>query len=277
MGDATGAAIARTEAYGFEFAYPAGDVAVGRCLREFGEFGRVGSTLGAQLARGGTFIDVGANVGCYALPIARSARLVVAIEAQPSIAELLELNVGNSGLENISIIHAAAGAESGEIDFPAPDLAAVGNFGAVGIGRTKGPTQRVRMIRLDDVAPADTRVVKIDVEGYEAHVLNGSHRLLAETRPLWIVEVSKDGSDTRAIIDGLKALNYRTYWFYDPFVTPRASRGKWSLAEPGDISVFAVPAAVPQPREMPEIGKSYEWPTSLAPFKYLKAFGFLMA
>lgn len=267
--------IANAEAYGFDFAYPAGDIAVGRCLRDFGEFGRVGSTMAAQLSRGASFMDVGANVGCYALPVARTARSVVAIEAQPTIAELLDRNVVKSGLKNISVVKAAADAEDGWVDFPTPDLGEKRNFGAVGIGRTKVPKQRVRTVRLDDLAPADTRVVKIDVEGYELNVLSGAPNLLTNLRPFWMVEVAKDEARTRAVIDGLKSLRYRTFWFFDPFITPHAPRGVWSPKEPGDLSVFAAPHGGPQPAGMVEIGDAYEWPKSMVGFEYLKAFGYL--
>lgn len=262
-----------TEAYGFTFAFPASDSAVGRCLRDYGEFARIGSTLAAQLSVGGTFIDVGANVGAYALPVSRSAKRVIAIEAQPSICELLRRNVADNNVSNIEIIGAAAGHEVGEVEFPAIDLDANINFGAVGIGRSRGPTVRVPVVRLDDLAPQDTQCVKIDVEGYEPEVLNGALNLVAQIRPSWLVEVATDTPRTRSVIGGLRQAGYRTYWFYDPFVTPRAPKRQWTGEEPGDINVLAISRERSQPVGMVEIGPDFDWPTSTAGFTYLHAFG----
>jgi FkbM family methyltransferase len=262
-----------TEAYGFTFAFPASDSAVGRCLRDYGEFARIGSTLAAQLSAGGTFIDVGANIGAYTLPVSRSANRVIAIEAQPAIVELLRRNISDNDVGNVQVIAAAAGYEVGEVEFPHVDLAASINFGAVGIGRTPGPTVRVPVIRLDDVAPPDTKCVKVDVEGYEPEVLTGALRVVTQVRPHWLVEVAIDTHRTRGVIGGLQQAGYRTYWLYDPFVTPRAPKAEWKGNEPGDVNVFAVPRETQQPVGMVEIGSEYHWPTSTVGFTYLHAFG----
>jgi hypothetical protein len=72
----------------------------------------------------------------------------------------------------------------------------------------------------------------------------------------------------------LRSLEYRLYWFYDPFVTPRAERGDWALERKGDLSLFAAPRGAPQPMGMEEIGAAYDWPTTRKGFTYLEAFGF---
>ncbi|PZQ55615.1 MAG: hypothetical protein DI570_22070 [Phenylobacterium zucineum] len=127
--------ISITEAYGFRFAYPSGDTAIGQCLREHGEFSRVGATLAMQISRGRTFVDVGANIGAIALPVARRAARVLAIEAHPQLAAILARNVEENGLRNVEVMHAAAGPTAGVAAFPAASLDGTGNFGTSGFGR----------------------------------------------------------------------------------------------------------------------------------------------
>lgn len=268
--------FAVAEAYGFTFAYPSGDTTVGACLQEFGEFGRVGSTLAGQLARGATFVDVGANVGAYALPVSRQAARVIAIEAQPGVAALLARNIAENRLENVELIAAAAGPNTGAISFPAPQLDERINFGGLGVVSWTGPTVEVPMVRLDDVAPDGTRVVKIDVEGFELAVLEGAERLLAKMRPYWIAEAPSDTPPGRALVQRFHAAGYRTYWLYDPFVTPRAARGDWRrVFGKGDVSVLAAPREAGQPVSMVEaVGGDYPWLSSTEGCGYLQAFDF---
>lgn len=261
-----------TEAYGFEFAYPRGDLAVGRCLRDHGEFARVGATLSAQISRGGSFVDVGANIGAITLPVARSAAHVVAIEAHPGIASLLSRNVTKNRLDNVQVLNAAAGAIQGFADFPALPLDGTGNFGMSAFGR-QGVLARVPVVTLNDVAPSNTAMVKIDVEGYEAEVLAGASRVLSEVRPHWIVEADTDTQSSRATLKIMREAEYILYWFYDPFVTPLAPKAPWAGKRRGDLNVFGVPAEAPQPTGMLEIKEGDPWPTNISGFHYLKAFG----
>lgn len=259
--------IETTEAYGFTFVIPANDSAVGRCLRDYGEFGRIGWTICAELAAGRVFVDVGANIGGYALPVARRASTVVAIEAQAEIAGLLRRNVEANGLGNITVIEAAAGPEAGEIDFPVVDLASRTNFGAVGSATSTGKTRTTPMVALDDVAPMDTAVVKIDVEGAELEVLAGAQRLLAETRPFWLVEANGEG-----LLSRLTEAGYRCWWFWDPFVTPFAPKQQWEGERRGDVSFLAVDRARPQPLGFVEAIPGAPSPQSTAGFEYLRKF-----
>lgn len=110
--------IQTTDAYGMTFSYPASDKTIGVCLREYGEFARMGVALAAQSTRGRGFADVGANIGVFSLPVSRTASSVVAIEAHPGIVDLLRRNVQANDRTNIQVIHAAAGAAVGKLSFP---------------------------------------------------------------------------------------------------------------------------------------------------------------
>lgn len=260
--------IDTTEAYGLSFSFPAGDQTVGACLKAYGEFSKMGMLLASQAARGNSFVDVGANIGAFCLPVSRTATSVVAIEAHPGLATILRRNVEANNILNVQVVHAAAGATTGQLDFPSPPLSQQMNFGSIGIGRTDAPVSVVDVVKLDDVSPSNTRMVKIDVEGFEMEVLKGAERLLQITRPSWLIEYSDP-----SIVDLMHAADYRTYWFFDAFVTPTAPKQPYRGKYLGDMSVLAVPANAPQPAGMVEACPGSDAPESTAGFEYLRTFG----
>lgn len=255
------------EAYGFRFAFPAKDTAVGRCLRDYGEFGRIGMMLASQLSRGGVFIDIGANVGAYCLPVSREAKSVIAIEAHAGLAEILLGNVQSNRIANVSVIHAAASDLPGIIEFPTPALSEERNFGAIGNNLVDVSRVSVRALTIDQIAPERTSFVKIDVEGAEIDVLAGADQTLSKLRPSWLIEANSD-----AIGPTLRRFGYRTYWFWDPFVTPLA-KATWRGKRQGDLSLLAIPSERPQPMGFVEAVQGDSLPTNTAGFEYLRAFG----
>lgn len=266
--------IETVEAYGLSFAVPTGDTGVGACLRDYGEFARPEADL-ITAACDGDFLDVGANVGAICLPVAKAhpSSRVVAIEAHPALAELLERNVKTNQLANVSVIAAVAGDERGRVQIPAPPIDRTTNMGAFSLyGSTTTERVEAQMVRLDDIAPSATRFVKVDVEGFEARVLAGAQQLLRDVRPAWLVEVSPSRPNTAAKVRAaLSSAGYRLYWFYSPFVTPKRTRGL-NAAPPlrGDLSYFACDGEPPVP--MKPVADS--WPAKAAEFPHLKAYGF---
>jgi FkbM family methyltransferase len=256
------------------FAFPAGDNTVGRYLRDYGEFSRVLSALAGQLARGRTFLDVGANIGSVALPVARLAAHVIAIEAHAGLAQLLAENASDNGLANVEVIHAAAAAEAGTLNFPTAPFDTIGNFGGIGFG-DHFPLQAVPAVTLDSVAPADIAVVKIDVEGHEPQVLAGASHLLTITRPVWIIE-SPDTVEARDVIRLFLSKDYRVYWFFTPFFTPTSPRNGGAEQIRGDMNIVAVSADQPQPTDMVRADLAKPRPNSVDAFPYLARFGFSM-
>jgi len=266
--------IEQTEAYGLKFMIPTRDAAVGRCLRDYGEFARPESVLISQVLGQGVFVDVGANIGAIALPVARAGNRVIAIEAHRQLAGILAANVLINGLHNVEVHHAAVGPRSGLAEFPSPPIDAAVNFGATGFHIIGQPMETVRVTTLDLVAPVDTTIVKIDVEGFEPQVLIGAEKTLKAIRPKWIVETSKDEPSTRSVIETFRGAGYRLYWFFAPFITPNREREGPPDGLKGDVNVFAVPQEHLQPTEMLEVAPSPIWPTALAEFPYLGRFGF---
>jgi FkbM family methyltransferase len=134
--------------------------------------------LRTHTPRGGAFVDVGANVGTYAMVLARHVGAhgsVIAIEPHPVTHARLAFNRAASGSTQVTLVAAAAGASDGELTIETDG----DNLGASHIvtGKLSGnaikvPSLRLRRI-LDDAGVSHIDALKIDVEGYEDRVLTG--------------------------------------------------------------------------------------------------------
>lgn len=266
-----------TRAYGLDFLVPAADQGVGRALREAGEFARPELDLILQ-ACDGDLLDVGANIGAIALPFAaaRPEARVVAVEAHRRIAHILAANALSNHLLNVEVFNVVAGEAAGTIEVPMPPLDALENAGAVSLYDKHATTmERVRMATLDELAPPNVRFVKVDVEGFEPRVLQGAPHLLADVRPMWLVEAAKDRPNAVARVRAtLEGAGYRLWWFFSPFVTARPPK---PLFEPrplrGDVAFLACDGDPPWP--MRPVGD--EWPQDVADFPYLSRYGLVSA
>lgn len=139
------------------------------------------------LRPGDVFVDVGANVGMHTVAAARAVQRqgrVIAFEPSETTARLLARTVWLNGFEGLVDVRQAAVSSHGGVQ----DLH---------IGRTSGhnslfqlpendsaglPPMRVQLVTIDEVLPAGSRVdlFKVDVEGAELDVLQGSTRALAD-------------------------------------------------------------------------------------------------
>lgn len=127
-----------------------------------------------QLRPGDVFIDVGANIGAYAIWAAEIGATVIALEPAPDTCELLRENVRLNGYD-IDVRECAAGAEDGHARFTR-DQDVVNRLDPCGAAT-------VAVVALDSII-GDTTVagMKVDVEGFEIEVLRGCRRALAERR-----------------------------------------------------------------------------------------------
>ena len=156
--------------------------------------------LRAHVPPGGVFVDVGANVGTYALALARrvgTGGKVIAIEPHPVTHARLAFNNAASGTTQVRLVAAAAGPDDGEllIETDGDNLGASHIVSGEASGKAiKVPALRLRRI-LEEAGVSRVDALKIDVEGFEDRVLTG---FFAEAPPdLWpravvIEHLSKD-------------------------------------------------------------------------------------
>jgi FkbM family methyltransferase len=132
--------------------------------------------LRSHTPTGGVFVDVGANVGTYAMVLARHVGAegkVIAIEPHPVTHARLAFNRTASGFTQAILVAAAAGASDGELmietdgDNLGASHVATGKASALAV---KVPALRLQRI-LQDAGVTKVDALKIDVEGFEDRVL----------------------------------------------------------------------------------------------------------
>lgn len=126
---------------------------------------------------GGTFYDLGANIGFVTIPVSRVPGVrCVAFEPDPRNWSLLRLNVlANCPGTNVEIVNAAVAGERGELGF------ARNAYNCGDHHLAAGGELRVPAVPLDDHPPgALPLAVKIDCQGAEPAIIAGGHRTLAQ-------------------------------------------------------------------------------------------------
>ena len=140
--------------------------------------------LAKGLPKDAVYIDVGANIGLTAIPVAtqRPDLQIMAFEPVPSNATLLRRNLHVNGVDNVEVIEAAVGNEKGTVNIDDKGPWSTTNA-------NKNTTDAsIKAVTLDDVVHKQVAFLKIDVEGHEPNVLDGARRILQESSPLMLVE-----------------------------------------------------------------------------------------
>ena len=177
----------------------------------------------SRIPRDGVYLDVGANIGAIALPVARQRPdvHVICIEADPGMAAILRRNVAENALPNVTVVQCLAGPWSKEaVRFYTAPLSKFG-MGSVG-PQFDLPPVLLRQVALDElldeIGVGHVDVMKLDVEGSELGVLQGLTRRLTGSRSPKILFEFSDWAEKR--IEGqvpgaaqafLHSLGYRTF------------------------------------------------------------------
>ena len=183
------------------------------------------SLLTEVLAEGDVFVDVGANAGYFALPIAKVVGRrghVFAFEPAPDVAEELRRAARKEGVGAwMTVLEFALGSEDGSTSLRA-DPRYPEDSTKRSLFLSEGPRVADVPVRsfdglvalgVVDVA-AGIHAVKIDVEGGEMHVLSGMRRTLERARPRMIVvetietHLRRAGSTVAAISAFLGEVGY---------------------------------------------------------------------
>ena len=143
------------------------------------------------------FLDIGANIGVFALPLSKVVGpqgRVIAVEASPTILPYLQKNRDANDCANVCVKPYAAYESDKELAFYEAPSSAFG-MGALA-PRFNAPAVSVPGRTIDGILAEEglssVDVVKIDAEGFEASVFRGAKKMLSGPRaPLIVFEFNE--------------------------------------------------------------------------------------
>jgi FkbM family methyltransferase len=137
-----------------------------------------------HLRPGDIFIDIGAHIGWFTTLAADrvgATGRVVACEPYPANAASLRENLTRNCCRNVELIDTALGSRTGTVTLGRGG----GDSGAVtAVDWDRDRRVDVRMATLDDIAAGlgTIALMKVDVEGWEAQILQGAAKTLLRTK-----------------------------------------------------------------------------------------------
>ena len=170
------------------------DLAVGHHVVGGAYEPKIGEIFNRHVKPGMSVVDIGANIGYFTMLLAslvEPSGLVLAVEPNPENIKLLEASRRVNGFDQVLIVQAAAGRQTGLL--------------ALNVSHSNGMTgelpddvdaifaaRPVPCFALDAVIPKDRRfdLIKIDVEGAELNALIGLSATIARDRPVIVSEFS---------------------------------------------------------------------------------------
>jgi len=172
------------------------------------EHPRLLSLLAGVLTRGDVFLDVGANIGYFSVPIASlvgAEGQVVAFEPAADSARALRMKARDLGLlPRISIHEMALGSEDqsavlrGDPEYPDDSTKRSLVIDGPAVGEVRVRSFDGLVASGEVILPKGIQAVKIDVEGAEMDVLAGMRGSLDRYRPRMVVAETIQGHLRRA-------------------------------------------------------------------------------
>lgn len=209
----------------------------------------------SHLKPGDRFLDIGANVGWFAIRAAErvgSTGHVHAFEPRAVTAGLLDLSIIENGFDQRVTLHRLAlGAQDGIARLLGCETS--DNLGGFRLARDDSDvfagmtSEAVDMVTLDSLSiDGPVSLIKLDVEGAEPLVLNGARALLARDRPMILSEVfaaalrQVSNMDVAGYVDLITELGYRIHSLDNGIVGERIDRAA-ALDHPDPVNVVLVP------------------------------------
>ena len=172
--------------------------------------------------QGRTILDIGANIGNHSLFFSwyLHPKKIFAFEPAPDTYVILQKNIEINGLdERISAINVGVGAKKGkgQINFRVPF-----NLGATSI--IENDSGVIDIVTIDGLSwDNDIGLMKIDVEGFEAKVIEGARDTITKYKPVIMIEIFDGNSTFDEIYRFLSQLGYTVeaideanYFFWIP-------------------------------------------------------------
>jgi FkbM family methyltransferase len=183
------------------------------------------------IAKGDTVLDIGANIGHMTIPMALAAGTegcCIAFDPNPIVFKILSQNASlNPDSTHIQAFNCAITSEETEFYYHSSEASF--NNGGISTdlhskhGKYVLP-QKVKGIVLESFLEQNfqdrlskLKLIKIDTEGYDRHIVGAIRGLIQNYRPFIISECfgKMPADDKKAYFNLLKELNYRLEYFSD--------------------------------------------------------------
>jgi len=174
------------------------------------------------LKPGDTLIDVGANIGCVtaagSLAVGETGH-VFSVEPHPQTFKHLQKTIAINHCTNVTSLNIALGAEAGIVNFT--DESRKDDNNCVALNADSGIKVPCRTLAslVPEHSISRIAVMKIDVEGFEMHVLRGAEAILHKVDSIYIEvlehTLQKFGSCSAEVFKLLQAHGFRCFYFKD--------------------------------------------------------------
>ena len=192
---------------------------------------------------GAVCFDIGAHIGYYSLLMSRwvgPSGKVISFEPMPYTYSFLILNLERNRAHNVAPKQIAVGDTAGYVQMAAADNRRLGWSSVTEFGETKVSCTSVDAeIEASHLKAVD--FIKIDVEGYELHVLRGCEQTIKQLQPKIMFEVNEralrqHSADLEALEDFFLSHNYSLFRATSEGLIPIRSRPFGSF-----FNIFALP------------------------------------
>lgn len=183
---------------------------------------RTSRLLAESLQLGMTVVDIGCNIGYYALLEAQRVGptgKVIAIEPEPENARLFLHNLQANGYHNVVFHQVAISDRNGTFALRVSKKSNRHSLNSVPWPTIDLP---VSVCTLDSLLakdpPESVDLVRMDLEGHEVAVLQGMRHTIERYSPRLLIEIHPDLIGTQGVVQWLRALKdagYRPKWLVD--------------------------------------------------------------
>lgn len=156
------------------------------------------------------FIDIGAHIGSFSIPISKSVKEVHAIEPTPDTFATLKKNIDANNCKNITAHNVAIGSKPTQAKLISNEQNRARTY--------YEPTNEggTKVVQLTDIV-TEADFIKIDAEGMEVQILLGAESLIQKSRPAIFFELSRTqlrryGNNVFQLHEFFRRNKYRLYF-----------------------------------------------------------------
>lgn len=177
------------------------------------------------------FFDVGANIGHHTLFMSGYADRIFSFEPFSVVRDEMKRKLDYANVHNVTIFPVALGdrEESQAFHPPTGSNQGTGTLSGVLPDNASSDCISVKVVRGDDFFAENSlppiSLLKMDVEGYEEHALEGMRETLRRDRPAMLLEIQRGASHNAAKGERIKNLLYPNHRIYEV----DESRGQYVL------------------------------------------------